>query len=60
MSRVCSICSNAARAKIEAAALAGVSNRVIARQFHVGHDAVLRHKSEHLLAELVKANKPRR
>src|SRR5258706_9268584 len=55
MPRVCTICSHPERAEIDAAAIAGTSNRVIARQFHVGHDAVLRHKSEHLLPELVKA-----
>jgi hypothetical protein len=55
MPRVCTICSHESRAAIDAAAIAGASNRVIARQFHVGHDAVLRHKAEHLLAEMVKA-----
>lgn len=55
MPRVCTICSHPQRAEIEAAALAGTSNRVIARQFDVHHDAVLRHKGDHLLADLVKA-----
>jgi len=55
MPRVCTICQHPQRAEIEAAALAGTANRVIARQFDVHHDAVLRHKADHLLAELVKA-----
>src|SRR5260370_32496038 len=55
MPRICTICSHRQRAEIDAAAIAGTSNRVIARQFAVHHDAVLRHKGDHLLAELVKA-----
>jgi len=55
MPRVCTICAHPQRAEIDAAAIAGSSNRAIARQFHVGHDAVLRHKADQLLAQLVKA-----
>jgi hypothetical protein len=55
MPRKCSICSRVDRAEIDRAAIAGAPYRSIARQFHTGAAAVLRHKAEHLLAELVKA-----
>jgi hypothetical protein len=55
MPRVCSVCSHPDRAEIDRAALAGTSYRAITRQYGIGKDAVLRHKADHLLAELVKA-----
>ena len=48
MPRICTICSHAQRSAIEAALVTGTPNRVIARQFDVGHDAVRRHASEHV------------
>lgn len=55
MPRTCTICQHPQRAEIDAAAIAGTPYRSIAKQFHAGPAAVLRHNSEHLLAELVKA-----
>jgi hypothetical protein len=55
MPRTCTVCAHPERAAIDAAALAGASYRDIAGQFHVSRSAVLRHKAEHLLADLVKA-----
>jgi len=55
MPRVCTICSHPQRAEIDAAAIAGASYRTIAHQFTVSRDALMRHKADHLLAELVKA-----
>jgi glycine cleavage system pyridoxal-binding protein P len=53
--RICTICSNPQRAEIDRAAIAGASYRAIAGQFGVSRIALLRHKADHLLAELVKA-----
>jgi hypothetical protein len=55
MSRICSVCSHPQRAEIDRAAIAGASYRAIAHQFTVSRDALMRHKADHLLAELVKA-----
>jgi hypothetical protein len=55
MSRVCTICAHQQRAEIDRAVLAGMVNRTIAHQFHITHYALLRHKADHLLPELVKA-----
>jgi hypothetical protein len=55
MPRTCTICSHPQRADIDAAAIAGASYRTIAHQFTVSRDALMRHKADHLLAELVKA-----
>jgi hypothetical protein len=55
MSRVCTICSHPARNEIDRAALAGASNRRIADQFSISPQALMRHKADHLLPELVKA-----
>src|SRR5258708_5888451 len=55
MPRTCTVCAHPERAAIDAAALAGTSYRTIAHQFTVSRDALMRHKAEHLLAELVKA-----
>jgi hypothetical protein len=59
MPRICTICSHAQRSAIEAALVAGTSNRVIARQFHVGHDAVQRHASEHVKQQIAQAQEAR-
>ncbi len=55
MPRTCTICSHPQRVEIDAAAIAGASYRTIAHQFTVSRDALMRHKADHLLAELVKA-----
>jgi hypothetical protein len=55
MTRVCTVCSHPERAEIDRQLLSGASYRKIAEQFHVTAQAQLRHKADHLLAELVKA-----
>jgi len=55
MTRVCMVCSHPERAEIDRQLLSGASYRKIAEQFHVTAQAQLRHKADHLLAELVKA-----
>lgn len=45
MSRVCTICSHAERAQIDAALLAGMPIRSIAFQIGVSHTAIQRHKA---------------
>jgi hypothetical protein len=55
MPRVCTVCGHPERAAIDAAVVAGASYRTIAHQFAVSRDALMRHKADHLLAELVKA-----
>ncbi len=46
--RTCTICSHDKRADIEAEIAKGVSYRVIARQFDIGHDSIQRHTANHL------------
>jgi len=55
MTRVCMVCSHPERAEIDRQLLSGASYRKIAEQFHVTAQVQLRHKADHLLAELVKA-----
>jgi hypothetical protein len=55
MTRTCSICSRADRAEIDRAAIAGESYRVIASRFGAGRSAMMRHKADHLLPDLLKA-----
>jgi hypothetical protein len=55
MPRVCTICSSPQRAEIDRQLLSGATYRKIAERFHVTAQAQLRHKADHLLAELVKA-----
>ncbi len=59
MPRTCTICNHPKRAAIEAALVAGTSNRDITRQFGVEKDAVWRHRQTHLPATLLKAHKAR-
>ncbi len=56
MSRTCTVCSHPERATIDKA-LVAVQNpyRAIARQYGLSKDALLRHKADHLLAEIVAA-----
>jgi hypothetical protein len=55
MGRVCTVCSHPERAEIDAAAIAGASYRTVAHRFHVTRYALMRHKADHVLPELVKA-----
>ncbi len=56
MTRTCTVCSHPERATIDKA-LVAVQNpyRDIARQYGLSKDALLRHKADHLLAEIVAA-----
>jgi len=56
VSRTCTVCSHPERATIDKA-LVAVQNpyRDIARQYGLSKDALLRHKADHLLAEIVAA-----
>jgi hypothetical protein len=49
MSRTCTICSHKQRASIEAAIVAGTSNREITSTFSVGRMAIERHATNHLI-----------
>ena len=55
MPRVCSICVHDGRAAIDAALVAGTALRDIARQHAVSKDALFRHRSDHIPAQLAKA-----
>jgi hypothetical protein len=56
MAQACSICVHPQRAEIDKLLVDNASsNRVIARQFRVGHDAVQRHRQNHLPVSLTKA-----
>lgn len=55
MPRVCTVCSHAERATIDAAIIAGGTLRDIARRFGVSKDAVSRHAGDHVPAKLAKA-----
>ena len=48
MARVCTICSHPERDSIDAELVCGTRMSEIARRFHVGVDAVRRHKLHHL------------
>ncbi len=56
MTRTCTVCSHPERARIDKA-LVAVQNpyRDIARQYGLSKDALLRHKADHLLEEIVAA-----
>lgn len=56
MTRVCTVCRHPERARIDKA-LVAVQNpyRDIARQYGLSKDALLRHKADHLLEEIVAA-----
>lgn len=55
MAMKCSICTHSERDAIDKAILAGQSNRSIAVQYSVSHNAVQRHKENHLPEHLAKA-----
>ncbi|MDP9359694.1 MAG: hypothetical protein M3R02_31305 [Chloroflexota bacterium] len=55
MPRTCTVCAHPQRASIDHALVAGEPYRAIARRFAASPDAVLRHKTAHLPADLVRA-----
>ena len=55
MPRVCSICVHPEREAINKALVDGMVYRTIAQRFAASPDAVLRHKTEHLPAIMVKS-----
>jgi hypothetical protein len=56
MPQACTICTHPDRVEIDKLlADDAQSNRVVARQFKVGHDAIFRHRQNHLAASMVKA-----
>ncbi len=56
MARTCSLCRHERRAEIDAALMAGLSNRTISKQFEITDSAVQRHRS-HLPRALAPANR---
>ncbi len=57
MPRACTVCTHPKRDEIDAALVAGVALRNIAKRFDTSPTAVFRHKGEHLPAKLVMAEK---
>jgi hypothetical protein len=55
MPRPCSVCASEHRDSVDKALLTGASNRVVARQFALGADAVSRHRTAHVAERLAKA-----
>ncbi len=55
MPRTCTVCTHPQRDEIDAALVAGVALRNIAKRFDTSPTAVFRHKGEHLPAKLVMA-----
>lgn len=56
MTRICTVCAHPDRQAIDKALVAATRPyRDIARQYFLGTDALLRHKADHLLAEIVAA-----
>ena len=52
MARACTICIHPERDAMDCALVAGISNRGVASQWHVGREAVRRHALRHLSAAL--------
>jgi hypothetical protein len=55
MPRLCLVCAHPKRFEIDQLLAGTALNRVVARQYALGHDAVRRHRLNHLPASLVKA-----
>lgn len=56
MTRICTVCAHPERREIDKALVAAANPyRDIARQYGLSKDALLRHKADHLLAEIVAA-----
>lgn len=60
MSRVCTICTHPERTAIDKALIAQEPYRSIAEHFQLSPQAVLRHKADHVLADLVAAHEANR
>lgn len=56
MARRCTICTHAERDAIDAALVNGTAYRTIADRWSVSKTALIRHKSDHIPAQLVKAH----
>ena len=56
MPRSCTVCAHKSREAIDAAIVRGEPNRVIARRYDLGHDAIRRRKDSHLPTKLVMAH----
>jgi hypothetical protein len=52
MPRTCTICSHTERSAIEAALVAGTSNRRIAAQFNIAEQSVRRHAGQHVKQQI--------
>jgi hypothetical protein len=59
MARQCSVCVHPERAAIDEGVVRGTSQRVMARQFNVSHDAIRRHASYHVLPAIADAQEAR-
>ena len=55
MPRVCTICTHAEREAINAALVDSIAYRTIADRYGLSHQALMRHKAEHLPSLLVKS-----
>src|SRR4051812_16572717 len=55
MPRACTVCRHSDRAAIEAALVAGTSAHQLDAVYRVSHDAITRHRANHLPATLVRA-----
>jgi hypothetical protein len=49
---ICTVCKSKHRHQIELGLVAGVSHKILAARFGLGHDAVARHASNHLTAPM--------
>lgn len=59
MPRTCTVCSHAERAQIEAALVAGTSNRRIATHYGLTEASVRRHVSEHVKQQIAESREAR-
>lgn len=57
MPRICTVCSHDARAEIDKALAGGASNRSLASLYDVSEAAIRRHRTNHLPAKLIMAEK---
>jgi hypothetical protein len=59
MPQPCTVCQHESRDEIDRSLVEGTPNRVVARQHGLHHDAVRRHREDHLPAKLVRAKENR-
>lgn len=58
MPRMCTVCNHPDRQAIEQALVSGKASRYVSKQFNLGHhNKIWRHATEHMLPELVKAQR---